>query len=1249
MGGLSEGIRTSALKLAAGAIVVGALFTAPPALAAPSVEILSPKDGARAGSDVVARVVVKGRRFRAYLDGKDVTSAFSGSGRVRTAHLSVGDELRLGEASLFVRAGKRFRGSADSARFEVTRRDDSILSLRKAPSARADAGVPLRGKTRKTIERLRIKLNGKRIHDQLARPGRRSFEGSLGAHNGLRYGRNRLQIKATQRGGLFAIRDIRFKVPRKRPLVGAGPDREGSVRSTLRLDGESTEPVSDDRELSYAWRLTERPPGSSAELTDSTSAQPSLTPDLPGTYLVRLAASHPGGRAALDDVSVTAAATDDVLGLPLQTITDEGGIQIGQPGAKGSTSIGRFGSWVQLVQIDPSTGGLLDKTVPQSFSTGQSGQLLNAVRGTSRNALVILTGQGLSQAGSGSSVSENLEAAIETLGGTVSSCKGCPTPTPNGAEDLLRSGDWSLVGQRGLERGYATQNFATSRAGVPGFMGGARGSAGSINGYLGKITTVGYQFVSAEYAAIDTKYTPNPTDAPPQNQNTVAVTLPDGTVQTHPSSVVGNGELYWQVVVLDQSDLHPLANETWRVMDANGFIDLNNISNLDSTLNRYVRQSNATAGAAPLVIIQEVGSHGGAAWPGGSSVDWLQDTLPSTDSNTAWDGGNFPNAFSSLATSWNRANGQGLGSVAGNIGILTGTSGHDVVANYRRPYWDGNTNSVNNHDQSGLTVIATANAYQRSSAFLQPQPDGSGGRYDTGRIAGILRRNEQSQWELGTPSSNAGFSELGGGGAFDTKAFWDLTFTTEPKPFPCSAEQPVGCILTLGQPPPSSQDLANAELDIARALLPGLGVTSVRDQYPSQYVNAQSLLNTLRFQLGCPSNRTGGYSCDTWNALADQIEVELSMLVDIDNAITNWKNFFTYTVNKEQILTTAANKVKGNLESVESKVLRETARGVDVGGVGSDALHILTDLIEGGIAAGGAPEVSAIIAPTVGAISSATDLGDEVSTPQYGANLQQAVANDTEAINARVSDLEQALSDRYSTLTETLTFLGSVFAGDFARLQAASQNFRGIWAFTVGPTSGETTNRMAQAANVAAIGALYEATLPIAFRQWIISPRYSRNNGLAALDLPRAHTYQCVDINDTGGNDPNPGNRDPIRKSTPTSSQTSVGWYGKPSLANPGAPGVNGPSSNYTVRFLKSAADDLRPERYELTDTADEVGVQHTGTDAPGKSLINPLFQPVNIKQPFMDPVSIGMSKDEFFGLPNWTIDKLQCGTSDGF
>jgi len=47
--------------------------------------------------------------------------------------------------------------------------------------------------------------------------------------------------------------------------------------------------------FTYAWTITERPAGSSAALSNPTSATPVFTPDVVGTYTVQLAVTDSTG------------------------------------------------------------------------------------------------------------------------------------------------------------------------------------------------------------------------------------------------------------------------------------------------------------------------------------------------------------------------------------------------------------------------------------------------------------------------------------------------------------------------------------------------------------------------------------------------------------------------------------------------------------------------------------------------------------------------------------------------------------------------------------------------------------------------------------------------------------------------------------------------------------------------------------------------------------------------------------------
>ena len=65
----------------------------------------------------------------------------------------------------------------------------------------------------------------------------------------------------------------------------------------VQFDGSnSTDPESD--ELTYAWTLATVPRRSQAALTDANTAYPTLVPDQPGQYKVKLTVTDPFGASA---------------------------------------------------------------------------------------------------------------------------------------------------------------------------------------------------------------------------------------------------------------------------------------------------------------------------------------------------------------------------------------------------------------------------------------------------------------------------------------------------------------------------------------------------------------------------------------------------------------------------------------------------------------------------------------------------------------------------------------------------------------------------------------------------------------------------------------------------------------------------------------------------------------------------------------------------------------------------------------
>lgn len=741
-------------------VLLAALLAAAPASAA-KVEILTPKDGKRLKTGVVnAAVKASGPRFRAFLDGRDVTRDFSG-GKVKRASFTAAD-VDGADADLFVTTGRASKLATDHHFFRALRSTPGLLSIKTRDGKPAHPAPEIRVRSGGRIALSRILLNGKPVDRFFTNDlDGRGFRGRLGADSGLRFGTNAVTIEVELSNGKFERRGVNVEVDPGDPIAGAGEDRFVGVGETTILDASASKRSKGEASgsgaakggaaLSYEWRLTETPAGSEAKLFDATSASPSLVPDIPGSYEAQVLVSQ-GSSTSADETTVHVPVTADPIGAPIQTITKSGAIQIGDPSSPGATTYERRGNWVQMLvlsplNVAPVAGNNWDKFtgVPTgqggvlAFNHGQGQKLLDAVQ-AAKGQLVILSGQGLN--GAIGNDAKDLTSAIETLGGTIES----GGLTPKGVSDL-GSGHWSIIGQVGDAQGSADQSFLTAPAGIHGFLGGERGLPGSLTGYVQKVTGTGYQFISPELISIDTKWSPpNTTPSPTTNVIKVGDAEYQESFEYQGQGIVA-GESAIQLLVLDANTLAPVANETFRIILPDGQTDFGGVALLAEALHNAVTPP---APASNLVIMQDFGSHNGGNWPGGNSTQWVDDNIPNFSRSSNWRGSRYPSKTSDLVKLWNQTN--QFGSVAGNAGILAGSAGHDLVANYRRPYFEEETGNIVNPVNGGLTMIGLTNAYDRSSVFLQgPTPasaDPAAGA-TSGRIAGVLSRNNQSQLVLG--------------------------------------------------------------------------------------------------------------------------------------------------------------------------------------------------------------------------------------------------------------------------------------------------------------------------------------------------------------------------------------------------------------------------------------------------------------------------------------------------------------------
>jgi len=90
------------------------------------------------------------------------------------------------------------------------------------------------------------------------------------------------------------------------PVANAGLDQNIIFTSTAHLNGSASYDPDGDPIVSYMWTIDSAPAGSTAVLVGGNTATPSLTPDMPGQYIMSLVVSDGKANSAATTVSVTA-------------------------------------------------------------------------------------------------------------------------------------------------------------------------------------------------------------------------------------------------------------------------------------------------------------------------------------------------------------------------------------------------------------------------------------------------------------------------------------------------------------------------------------------------------------------------------------------------------------------------------------------------------------------------------------------------------------------------------------------------------------------------------------------------------------------------------------------------------------------------------------------------------------------------------------------------------------------------------
>src|SRR5450759_4782564 len=92
------------------------------------------------------------------------------------------------------------------------------------------------------------------------------------------------------------------------PVASAGTDQSILTNAVVTLDGSKSSDANGDS-LTYAWTLTAKPAGSAATLSSSTSAMPTFTADVAGTYVATLIVNDGKVNRSAASVNITVTAT----------------------------------------------------------------------------------------------------------------------------------------------------------------------------------------------------------------------------------------------------------------------------------------------------------------------------------------------------------------------------------------------------------------------------------------------------------------------------------------------------------------------------------------------------------------------------------------------------------------------------------------------------------------------------------------------------------------------------------------------------------------------------------------------------------------------------------------------------------------------------------------------------------------------------------------------------------------------------
>ena len=315
---------------------------------------------------VIVHLRAGARLTKVDVDGVDVTRLLRpGPNGDYRALLRFGPHLHYGYNDAFAKArGPGGTAATGHVRFIVAQRDDSLLAL---TSFRTDtAAAPLQVGVRETTGthvRAAIHRGSRcpltRVYQWSARRSRvlaagRAGAGAIGRGRRPRFGRNLVQVLVDKthpykRQSSYDIESRTVIIARNAPIASAGADLTITGGDFVQLNGRATKLPPGWTRPSFRWTIVSAPKGSKARLGDASGSRPTLVPNRPGVYDVRVsvrakppgagggpaftaaAASPPG--VSNDTATLTVMPDIPPVGLRLDTVSgsDRGILLDGKP------------------------------------------------------------------------------------------------------------------------------------------------------------------------------------------------------------------------------------------------------------------------------------------------------------------------------------------------------------------------------------------------------------------------------------------------------------------------------------------------------------------------------------------------------------------------------------------------------------------------------------------------------------------------------------------------------------------------------------------------------------------------------------------------------------------------------------------------------------------------------------------------------------------------------------------------------